>query len=66
VVKTRFPIHAVLTVLLPLLLGAATAWAQPADRSRQLAAELEKGLEQAVVYVAVEYKKPSSSRRYVE
>jgi putative serine protease PepD len=65
-VKTRFPIHAVLTVLLPLLLGAATAWAQPADRSRQLAAELEKGLEQAVVYVAVEYKKPSSSRRYVE
>ena len=63
--KTRFPIYAVLTVLLPLL-GAAAARAQPADRSRQLTVELEQGLEQAVVYVAVEYKKPSSSRRYVE
>jgi len=65
VVKPRFLVLVVLAGCLPLLFGAV-AHAQPADRALQLDADLESGLEQAVAYVSVEYKKSGSSRISVE
>ncbi|MCE5240326.1 serine protease [bacterium] len=63
--QTRFPILCVL-VAAALLAGAVAATAQPAGRALQLADERERSLEQAVVYITVEYSKPNSTRRSVE
>lgn len=63
--KTRTPVLAILVVCV-LLAWTAAAHAQAGERALQLDTELEKGLEQAVAYVAVEYQKPNSTRRYIE
>lgn len=61
----RTVVATLVALLVPLALTAA-APAQPADRELQLNEQLEQKIEQAVAYVAVEYQKPNTTRRYIE
>ena len=65
----RLPGRTAATALVALVVSlalTAAVQAQPADREVQLDEQLEQKIEQAVAYVAVEYQKPGSSRRYIE
>jgi hypothetical protein len=54
-------------LLLTLLAGLSTvAPAQNAERTLQLDATVERTLECATAYIAVEYEKPNTGRRYIE
>lgn len=56
-----------MAVLVVVLLALATAaQAQPAERTLQLDAALEKSIEDATAYIAVEYTKPNTTRTYIE
>lgn len=61
------PVLIVLAALLMVLFMAAAVQAQqPVERTLRLEETLEFGVEHAVAYVAVEYSKPNSPRRYLE
>ncbi|MEN6547111.1 MAG: serine protease, partial [Armatimonadia bacterium] len=64
-IKRPFPI-AVAAILLVLTVATAVQAQQPVERTLRLEEKLEYGVENAVAYVAVEYTKPNSPRRYLE
>lgn len=61
----RTIVATLVTLMVSLALTAAVG-AQPADRELQLPEQAEQKIERAVAYVAVEYQKPNSTRRYIE
>ena len=64
-IKRSFPI-ALAAMLLALTVATAVQAQQPVERTLRLEEKLEYGVENAVAYVAVQYTKPNSPRRYLE
>lgn len=62
----RMRTGAMLVALVASLALTAAVQAQPADRELQMDEQLEQKIENAVAYVAVEYQKPGTTRRYIE